>query len=330
MLTIDAHSDLLNALHHHRLLGRKRVLAEDWIPGLQAGGVTLRLAAIYSESQFLPEMALRRALDLTSTFHEEIEESEQAVVCLNADDILAARAKGRVGFMLTMEGAEPLGSDPQLLRIFHRLGLRALGLTHSYRNYLADGTSYFTKRRGTEGGLSAQGVAFLELAEELGIVIDVSHLSDTGVADVLALAQKPFMASHSNARTIHDHPRNLTDGQIKAIADNGGVIGANAMQLLVGPGELDLYLDHIDHLVKIGGIDHVGLGPDFCDYLFPLMSAESRATLPSEGARPVEGFGADDEFLNIPKELNRRGYSPEDIEKIMGLNFLRLFGEILN
>ncbi len=325
----DAHSDILNDIHPRRILGEREVLEKFWIPRMRKGGIAVRVVAIYSDIQYLPELALRRGLDLVATLYEEIEESSSATLCTSFEEIKRAIEKGKIGFILGMEGAEPLGADIQLLTIFYKLGLRVFGFTHALRTYLADGSFLSPRRRGKEGGLTDVGVGFLEKAQELGIVIDVSHLNDPGFLDVMEFSKGPVIASHSNCRALFDHPRNLSDEQIRAIAERGGVIGVNACGAFVRPPTLERLVDHIDHIVKVGGVEHAGLGPDFADYLLQYMTEKERARIPVEWIKPVEGCCGDEEFFRIADELKRRGYKSREIDLIMGENFLRVFEEIL-
>jgi len=327
-IVFDAHSDILNDIHPRRILGEREVLEKFWVPKMRKGNIDIRVVAIYSDVQYIPELALRRGLDLIATFYEEIEESSSSVLCTTYDDIKKAKERGKIGFILGMEGAEPLGSDIQLLRIFYKLGLRVLGLTHALRTYLADGAFLSTKKAGHLGGLTDVGVSFLEQAQAMGIIIDVSHLNDPSFWDVIKFTKAPVIASHSNCRILCDHPRNLTDEQIKAVADTGGVIGVNACGLFVKPPDLEHLLNHIDHLVKVGSIEHTGLGPDFADYLLQYMTEKERLRIPLEWIKPVDGFTGDEKFSKIADELAKRGYKANDIDLIMGENFVRVFKEV--
>jgi membrane dipeptidase len=328
-IVFDAHSDILNDIHPRRILGEKEVLEKYWIPKMKKGGIDIRVLAIMSDIQFIPELALRRALDLIATLYEEIDESPRSMLCRTPDDLRTAKEKGKMGFLIGLEGAEPLGSDIQLLRIFYDLGLRVLGFTHALRTYLADGAFLYPKITGQVGGLTDWGVRFLERAQDMGIVIDVSHLNDPSFWDVIKFSKAPVIASHSNCRVLCEHPRNLTDDQIKAIASKGGVIGVNACSFFVARRNLEDLVNHIDHLVKIGGIEHAGLGPDFADYEIQYMSEADRVRLPLDGIKPVEGLSGDEEIPRIADELKRRGYSAGKIDLIMGENFRRVFSEIL-
>lgn len=329
-LVIDAHSDLLNDVLPQRTLGRKNVIEEDWLPGMRKGGVDIRVAAIYSDVAYVPELALRRGLDLVAALYEEIAESSSLMLCTTVADIKQAKESGKISFIFGMEGSEPLGRDIQLLRVFYLLGLRVLGLTHGLRNYAADPAFFSPTETGKVGGLSDFGVRLVQEANRLGVVIDVSHLNEPSFWDVLEKTNAPVIASHSNCRALFDHPRGLWDDQIKAIAENGGVIGINACAMLVNGSEnatLNDLLNHLDHIVSTGGVESAGLGFDFADYLTKYMSEDERTRLPYIG--PVQGLSGDADVSKITEELVRRGYGDNDIELILGKNFLRVFEKVL-
>jgi membrane dipeptidase len=325
-LLIDAHSDLLNDVLPKRNMGRKAVIEQDWLPGMRKGGIDVRVAAIYSDIEYIPELALRRALDMIAALFMEIEESSEIVLCKTVDDIRRAKNSGKIGFILGMEGAEPLGRDISLLRIFYALGLRVLGLTHALRNYAADPAPIGITKTSQTSGLSDFGLQVVQEANKLGMVIDVSHLNDPGFWDVLENSTAPVIASHSNSRAVFNHPRGLSDDQIRAVAQKGGVIGINACATLVSvekEASIGHLLDHLDHIVKIGGIESVGLGPDFCDYVWKYASESERARLPHVG--PVRGLSGDPDIPYLIKAMYGRGYSHQEIELIAGKNFLRVF-----
>jgi membrane dipeptidase len=222
---------------------------------------------------FLPEMALRKTLDQISYLYQEMEESPGTMRnCKTFSDVWQAKHKGQIGIVLSFEGIDALHNDIHLLRVFYELGVRGIGLTWSRRNYAGDGAFFKPLKEGRKGGLTSFGVEAIEAAEALGMFIDVSHLNDEGFWDVMKFAKKPMIASHSNCRALVDSMRNLTDKQIGALAEKRGVIGMNALSALTGDvseGSKRLtaedLLDHVDHIVKLVGINHVGLGFDFCD-----------------------------------------------------------------
>ncbi|MCK5915567.1 MAG: membrane dipeptidase, partial [Deltaproteobacteria bacterium] len=228
---------------------------------------------------------------------------------------------------LSLEGADPIQNDLGLLKIFYELGVRGLGLTWSRRNYAADGAFFTETREGRKGGLTPFGIELIEKAEELGMFIDVSHLNDEGFWDLIDVATQPIIASHSNCRALASSMRNLTDEQIKAIAGKGGVVGMNAIDVFIRDAEpavtVSHFIDHVEHIVNLVGVNHVGLGFDLCD-----SHADFMQMVPAlESIDVVDTHAGLGEFT---QELIVRGYSDDDIIKILGGNFMRVFTEILD
>ncbi|MCW3990605.1 MAG: dipeptidase [Candidatus Bathyarchaeota archaeon] len=225
------------------------------------------------------------------------------------EEIIEAKKNNVVTGLLALEGAEPLIGDIALMRVFYQLGFRMISFCHNYRTPWADGLG----ARRAESKLPDLGVQGLEVMEELGIVFDVSHLADTVYWDVCDLMNGPFIASHSNCRDLCDVPRNLTDDMIKALADHGGVMGMNYLGGFVAKEDPNLarMVDHIDRIVDLVGPDHVGLGSDY-DGGGRLPELDDTSMVP-----------------NMTRELVKRDYSDEDILKILGGNFIRVFKKIL-
>lgn len=317
---VDAHFDLAPDVLEKRNRGERDVIRRCWLPAFRAGGLSLVVSSLFVEDAFLPEMALRRTLDQIAALKEDLEDAEgDVVLCRTYGEIMAAHEGGRIGLLLSFEGAEPLGNDLRLLRTFYELGVRGIGLVWSRRNALGDGCFFTPVREGRKGGLTDFGVQVVHEAERLGMFLDVSHLNDEGFDDMLEFSRKPFIASHSNCRALTATMRNLTDEQIRALADRGGVIGVNAINRFVcGEGEatLDHLLDHVDRLVNIAGAAHVGVGFDFCDAFRDIWenSMTTRDTLSGHGA-----------FPQFTQGLLARGYDEEVTKAILGGNFLRLF-----
>ena len=212
--------------------------------------------------------------------------------------------------MLSIEGADVIEGRISMLRVFYRLGVRMVGLVHHLRNLLADGV----KDRRTGGGLSEMGVQAVEELNRLGVLIDVSHMNDEGFWDLMEVTGKPVIASHSNSRAVCDHPRNMTDEMIKALAEGGGVMGMNFAPSFVHPVHATVQgvVDHIDHIVELVGPDHIGLGSDFDGI-----------------SHTPEGLEDVSKIHRITAELAKRGHSEPDIRKILGENHLRLIKTVV-
>ena len=157
-IVIDAHSDILCDIQHRRMYGEKQVLENYWVPRMRKGGIDVRVTAIFTDPQYLPELALRKGLDIIATLYTELDESPGSVLCRNYYDIIKTKEENKIGLLLGMEGAEPLGSDIQLLRIFYTLGLRVLGFTHAKRTYLADGSFLTPKKKPWQEILSSSSL----------------------------------------------------------------------------------------------------------------------------------------------------------------------------
>jgi len=252
----------------------------------------------------------------------ENEAGHHIVAATCAEDICAANANGKIALVLGFEGGDSLAGDLGLLRTFHRLGLRHLGLVHEGRNALGTATQVwegsqmrlYDDKIDPPGGLTPAGKAFVGEMNRLGILVDVTHMEEKTFWDALDVARAPVMATHGNARSLLDNPRNLTDEQIRAIAATGGLVCPSPTPLGPGGGKpgLEMLLDHIDHMVALIGSDHVGFGTDF------LGQTENRPP----------GFGDIGECGNLVSGLKRRNHDADTIAKLMGMNFMRVFSRV--
>lgn len=284
-------------------------------PRLKEGGMTCQVMAVYIEPQYKPARAARRTLELLDGFYGLLEESSEFVMATTAKDIEKAKEQGVVAGLLSIEGGEAIEGSLSLLRSFYKLGIRAIGLTWNQRNDIADGVG----ERSGKSGLTDFGIAVVKEMERLGMMVDVSHLSDTSFWGVDAVAERPYIASHSNARALCQNRRNLTDEQLEALAKKGGVVGMNFLPGFVDndPKKCSLgrMCDHIDHIKKVIGIDYIGLGADFDGF----------------GVAPGAPVVMKDvsELPLLTKELLNRGYTEEEIKKVLGGNWIRVYKEIL-
>lgn len=322
----DAHSDLPLAVRAERARGRQRVLETDWVPAASANGIVARVAAVYVEDDYLPEMALRRALETTMALREDVSETPEVSLATDATELAGALDADDFTLLLGLEGAEPLGGSVAVLEAFAELGVRLLTLVHSRRNAVASGVSADGPR---PGGLSAAGEQIVETATDLGVAVDVSHLNDPGFWDVVEQSTAPIIASHSNCQALTDHPRNLTDAQLRGIADTGGVVGISAVGPFIDAEQptLDQFLDHVDHAVDVVGIDHVAFGFDFFEYLTDVLAPPSAAEL--SDLPVVEGLRGDADVSTLGPRLQSRGYDETDVAALAGENLQRVLTTIL-
>jgi membrane dipeptidase len=328
-VVVDAHHDILLLAARHREAGGGSAFKARWTRELREGGVDVQVLPVFMEDEFAEEGALRRALQLVEYAHREVEENpDDLALCGSGADIDAALRAGKIALILAFEGCEPIGRGVELLATFHRLGLRICAFTWNRRTLLADGSD----QDATGAGLTREGIeAFAEL-ERLGILVDVTHLAHAGVEQVLSLATRPVIASHSNARALCETQRNLGDEELRGIARTGGVIGVNFFPGFVHPTDFspERLVDHIEHIAKVAGIDHVGLGPDFVKDYFdevpphrPILTGQvSDPLVTLEGLAYVTGLPA-----LTPRLLARFGEA--DVRKILGANFLRVFEQVL-
>jgi membrane dipeptidase len=230
MFIMDAHCDtLMDVVEGRRRLADKDRGGQLDLPRMMEAGVSAQIFAIYVSKEYLPGGGARRALQFVDAFYREIEDnSDKLIFATTGSDVDKAREEGKIAAFLSIEGGEALDGRIELLRIFYRLGVRLMTLTWSLRNELADGA--FEGRTG--GGLTRFGVDVVEEMDRLGMVVDVSHLSEAGFWDVMKVSKRPIVASHSNSKELCSHPRNLTDDQVKAIAKKGRSVGLTYSQTM--------------------------------------------------------------------------------------------------
>ncbi len=329
-VVVDTHNDLILLVDHFDRRDQRDHFGTFWLPELRAGGVDVQVLPICIEDQFQSEGALRRTLLLVERIHELANEhSTDVAVCLTGADVDAATSSGRIALVIALEGAHAIGQDPQLVRTMARVGVRVISMAHFGRTFLADGSALDATSR---GGLTPEGITALREMEELGIVFDISHLGLVGVEDVLRLATRPFLATHSACLGITDSHRNLGDEQIKGIAELGGVIGiAAAIPFFIDGANptAERVVDHIEHIVDVAGIDHVGLGPDIIDDYYQNIfggwvgiPSGSKPYQPAEITRPSD-------LPKITEVMVQRGYPESDIRKVLGENVMRVLRDVM-
>jgi membrane dipeptidase len=327
---VDLHFDLLMDLYEKR--SRANVLATDFLPEFEAGGIGVVGAAIYIEDRYLPEMGLRVGLDQIARLYAEAGNSERFAICKSYSEIMRAREALKIALLITMEGVEPLGGDLDLLRVFYELGVRVIGLTHTRRNAAASG-GVFAATGSSPEGLTAFGRDLVRECEALGVIVDLAHINPAGFEEILTITTKPPIISHTNARKYYDVERNVTDDQIKMVAARGGVIGVNAV--LVSPCQeeatLDHYVDHFEHFVDLIGIDQVAVGFDFFEFIYRQWSDSVRAEFHKKftSVHFIPDLANHSHARNFTRKLIERGFTDEQIERILFRNWMRILEELL-
>lgn len=312
MVFIDAHCDSISeAYRSQRALGVRSQKGHLDLPRLLEVGINIQFFALFPEAIYKPNRVLHRVLELLDFFWEQYEENRKVMqIITSKDDLEKCLLPGKIGVLLAVEGGETLEGDLRILRILHRLGIRSLGLTWNQRNEIANGIA----ESHTGGGLTKFGIQVIKEMNRLGMIIDVSHLAEKGFWDVLELSNAPIIASHSNCRALCNHPRNLTDAQIKGLAYRRGVICLNFVPKFLGPygAGLEILLDHVEHVCNLVGDDYLGFGSDFdgTDSLIPEIQDVIH-------------------FPKIIKALRGRGFSEASIRKICGENCLRILNTVL-
>lgn len=326
---VDAHHDLLLELALRS--AEERPFERHYLSTLRAGGVGLQVCPITVLPGQLPEPALRAAMRQANAFRRALRECPDETAAIETrEDLDRIAGGGRIGMLLAMEGTDALGRDVDLIDLFWDLGVRMVGLTWTQRNLFADGDA-----EPPGGGLSTLGRKLVERLARLGAIIDLAHANETTFADVLACApDAPVVISHGGCRALYDIPRITSDEQLRALAERDGVIGiAVAPPLLSASSDtsIERWVDHVEHVARVVGIEHVGVGTDFVLQIHRAGAlTEEHAGMPPgslEGSvmlSSFDGLAGPEGLPELTTALARRGYDDAAIEAVLGGNFLRV------
>ncbi|HYO63246.1 MAG TPA: dipeptidase [Pyrinomonadaceae bacterium] len=356
-VVVDGHNDITSAMvdEDYDLGTPSAGRFHTDIPRMKQGGVTGQFFSVYVDRKYATEGgSARRALDMIDHVYRAAERHPGDITfATSVADIRRAKRQGRIAALMGIEGGHAIENSLMALRDFYRLGVRYMTLTHNNTNDWADACCDASRHN----GLSDFGKEVVREMNRIGMFVDISHVSDKTMADVLDTSRAPVIASHSSARVFSDHKRNVPDDLLRRVAKNGGVVMINFFPLFLDdrarrqsaerserlkpqldaldaqfkddpkrreeernkllatmpltPTPLSVLIDHIDHVAKVAGVDHVGLGSDFDGVTSLPVGMEDVAQLPK-----------------ITYELLRRGYSERDIRKILGENLLRAFAEV--
>ena len=298
------------------------------------GGVTVvapSLAANHDAGQ-----AIKRIADWMNIVREQ---EDKLLHVTEVEDFHRAKAQGKLGILFHFQNSLPLEQSIELLDIYKALGVRIIQLTYNVKNFVGDGCL-----ERTDAGLSDFGVRLIKAMNRAGIAVDCSHTGMQTTLDAMDVSEYPVVFSHSLVKTVRDSPRNLSDEQIRRVAEMGGVIGMNGFPPFVADTSrptLDDLLKHVDYIAQLVGIDYVGLGIDF-EYIDESMQKDSLAHYeyfvktgqwnPKDYPPPPYYYpeGLDDPryFPNLTKALLERGYDEDETKKVLGGNFMRVYSQI--
>jgi membrane dipeptidase len=322
-VTIDTHNDtMLRVINKDTWLPVNNIgnLLSDTqldIPKMKEGGLNAAFFSSYTSGYTQPGRAGSRLLALINALHwTERMNSDKFGLAMSANEIEKLTGEGKSVGVPTIEGAYSLEkyNAVELLEQYYDLGIRAVALCWSNSNSLGEGVNgKYVDGTLSKGGLTELGIKVVEEMNKLGMIVDVSHMNEETFWGVVNVTKAPIMASHSNAKGLYEHVRNLTDEQIVAIAKTNGVVQQNFYAGFLGPeGEQNLkkLVDHIDYVINLVGADHVGLGSDF------------------DGGGMPEDIPNASFYYRIKEELAKRGYEESVIEKILGKNTLRVMREV--
>ena len=326
-MIFDAHSDIWSDVTVKRIRGEKDIFRKYHYERLQKGGIEGSIFVMWIDPPYDsdPEKRLKQIVEAVA---EEVSDSQDILhIVHDYREMMHARTKGIFYAFLGCEGLSGIGEDIDRIDELYNFGVRHASLTWNEQNFLAAGI-----RGNEDDGLSPIGIQALHRIEKLHMLLDVSHLNDKSFWDVMENATEPVVATHSNSRSLCNVPRNLTDDMIRAIAQTGGVIGVNAYAPFVAEDRAERTVDrlaaHIDHMVRIAGIDHIGFGFDFCEFLEYQTVTDTSSGIKEE-ADTLPGLADASQTENVLEALKKIGFSKTEILKLSYGNWHELIRQVL-
>ena len=321
IITVDTHIDINVDNFTDSLNYTMNTDTQFNLPNMMEGGLDVAWLVVYTAQGELNEDGYEAAYDNAISKFDAIDRlvnvyaPDQVELALTSDDVRRILAKGKKVIMIGVENAYPMGLDTSNVQKFWERGARYVSLSHNGHSQFTDSNTGEFDGTALHNGLSDLGKEVVELLNYYGIMIDISHPSKEGIRQMVELSKAPIIASHSSARALRDHPRNLDDEQLNWIKENGGVIQTTALGFFLTdredpPANMDDFMDHIDYMVEKIGIDHVGISSDF------------------DGGGGIVGWDDASETMNVTSALRERGYSESEIAKLWGGNLLRVLDEV--
>ncbi len=325
MRVFDTHTDIWYDLSLKKEKGDNDVLRTYHLPRLKSGGVWGINAAVWTNPKI--EDPMNRFIQMLGARSEQIElmNHKDFVFAQRSDQIDKAAEEGKIAVISSIEGLIGIGKNVDFIIALYDLGFRIMSLTWNELNNLAAGCGCDDNSK----GLTDLGKQAIKIIEKLGVIFDVSHLSERSFWDAMKIVQKPVIATHSNAFSLCPVPRNLKDDQIKAIAQSGGLIGISALPQIVDRENptIEKVVQHITYVASIVGVGHICLGFDFFDYLMKDDSLKNVVQKQSQMTKGLEDTTKVPALLDL---LQKNGFAKEEIEKISWLNFMNFLKNNLN
>jgi len=266
---------------------------------------------------------------------------DELLLVTKVEDMERAKSQGKLGIIFHFQGTLPIGKDLGLVEIYYRLGVRVMQLTYNVKDFVGDGCE-----ETGNGGLSDFGKKLIQEMNRVGMVVDLSHTGHRTTMEAIEVSDSPCVFSHSNCNPIFKSNRNIKDDQIKAVTANGGVIGVTAFPPVVSQkaqSTMDQVIAHFDHIANLVGVDHIGFGSDYFQGQHPYATVEQAnqsysssvnsgrwkpETYPPPPYIYPEGIETPDKLPNLTLSLLEHEYSPEEVTKILGSNFMRVYKEV--
>lgn len=323
-MNFDAHSDIWTDVTHHYLNGESDIFRTYHYDRLKQGQIEGGIFVIWNDPPFDLEPLKRTRQMMAAITHEEPRCADILTIARSYDDMLQAKKEDKMYAFIGLEGLKSIGEDVDLIQEFYSFGARHAGLTWNEENPLATGALGNPER-----GLTDIGRRAVRKIQDLGMLLDVSHLNDASFWDLLNAADGPVIASHSNCRALCNQRRNLMDEQLKELAKTGGVAGLNSFNEFVHEEELKQTVEnlvrHLVHMVDIMGIDHVGFGFDFSEFL----CADTLSTYSTQANPYTIGLEDASQTPNVIAEMKRVGFHSEEIDKIGYKNWHRVIQHVI-
>ena len=321
IITIDTHIDINVENFTDSLNYTMNTDTQFNLPNMMEGELDVAWLVVYTAQGELNEEGYKAAYENAISKFDAIDRlvnvyaPDQVELALSSQDVSRILAEGKKVIMIGVENAYSMGLDTSNVEEFWKKGARYVSLTHNGHNQFSDSNTGEFDGTTLHNGLSDLGKEVIELLNYYGIMIDISHPSKEAIRQMTELSKAPIIASHSSARALRDHPRNVDDEQLNWIKENGGVIQTTALGFFLTdredpPANMDDFMDHIDHMVEKIGIDHVGISSDF------------------DGGGGIVGWEDASETMNVTTALRERGYSESEIAKLWGGNLLRVLDEV--